>query len=137
MAGAGYAETPLVKKLGIKSGQRLAIVKAPDGYAHTLGTLPDGLKAVSPSEAPLDFIQLFTVSRAELESEFPPLRDTLAQAGMLWISWPKRSSGVDTDLSDNVVREVGLAGGLVDVKICAVDETWSGLKFVRRLKDRA
>ena len=137
MAGAGYSGTPLVKKLGIKSGQRLAIINAPDGYGDTLRTLPDGLETVSPSEGPLDFIQLFTVSRARLEAEFPRLRDTLAQAGMLWVSWPKRSSDVDTDLSDNVVREVGLGYGLVDVKVCAVDQTWSGLKFVRRLKDRA
>ena len=137
MAGAGYSGTPLVKKLGIKSGQRLAIINAPDGYGDTLGTLPDGLETVFPSEGPLDFIQLFTVSRARLEAEFPRLRDTLAQAGMLWVSWPKRSSDVDTDLSDNVVREVGLGYGLVDVKVCAVDQTWSGLKFVRRLKDRA
>ena len=137
MAGAGYSGTPLVKKLGIKSGQRLAIINAPDGYGDTLGTLSDGLETVSPSEGPLDFIQLFTVSRARLEAEFPRLRDTLAQAGMLWVSWPKRSSDVDTDLSDNVVREVGLGYGLVDVKVCAVDQTWSGLKFVRRLKDRA
>ena len=136
MAGAGYSGTPLVKKLGIKSGQRLAIVNAPDGYSDTLGTLPDGLETVSPSEGPLDFIQLFTVSRAELESGFPRLRDALTQTGMLWVYWPKRSSEVDTDLSDNVVREVGLGYGLVDVKVCAVDQTWSGLKFVRKLKDR-
>ena len=94
------------------------------------------MKIASAPEGPLDFIQLFAASRAELEAEFPRMKQTLSQDGMLWVSWPKRSSKVETDLSDNVVREVGLDNGLVDVKVCAVDQTWSGLKFVRRLKDR-
>ena len=133
----GYSKTPLIRKLGIKSGQRLIFLSEPDNYGETLGPLPDLAQVASGLEGTLDFIQLFAVSRAELEAEFPRLVDALARDGMLWVSWPKHSSKVDTDLSDNVVREVGLGNGLVDVKVCAVDQTWSGLKFVRRLKDRA
>ena len=133
---AGYSGTPLVKKLGIKPGMSLLILGAPPGYARTLGTLPDGVAVAKTARANLDFIQLFTTRRAELERRFPALKRALAPAGMLWVSWPKQASGVATDLTENVVREVALAGGLVDVKVCAVDETWSGLKLVRRLKDR-
>ena len=133
----GYSKTPLIRKLGIKSGQRLIFLNEPDNYGETLGPLPDLAQIASGLEGTLDFIQLFAVSRAELEADFPRLVDALARDGMLWVSWPKRSSTVESDLSDNVVREVGLGNGLVDVKVCAVDQTWSGLKFVRRLKDRA
>ena len=87
-------------------------------------------------EGPLDFIHFFTRKREDLEEGFPRLKRELSQKGMLWVSWPKGSSRVETDLDENVVREVGLKNGLVDVKICAVDETWSGMKFVYRLRDR-
>ena len=136
-ATTGYSNTPLIQQLGIKGAQRLIFLDAPDNYGETLGPLPDLADVATGLDGTLDFVQLFAVSRAELEAEFPRLVDALARDGMLWVSWPKPSSKVDTDLSDNVVREVGLANGLVDVKVCAVDHTWSGLKFVRRLKDRA
>lgn len=135
MASSGYSGTPLVKKLGIKPGFRLRFVNPPPGYPATLGPLPEGVTEVEDADR-VDFIQFFSISRAELETRFAGLRDAIADDGMLWISWPKRASKVETDLHQKVVREVGLANGLVDVKVCAVDETWTGLKFVRRLKDR-
>ena len=135
-ATAGYSGTPLIRKLGIKPGHRLVILQAPARYDELLGPLPDGVRQLSRLAAPLDFVQLFTSSKGELEARFPGIRKALKPDGMLWISWPKRSSKVETDLSENVVREIGLRNGLVDVKVAAVDETWSGLKFVFRLKDR-
>jgi hypothetical protein len=132
---AGYSGKPLVEKLGIKPGTRIAIVNAPRGYRTTLGTLPRGV-TVAPVRGSLSFIQFFTARRAALEQRFPQLVTVLAPAGALWVSWPKKSSGVATDLTEDVIRAVALAGGLVDVKVCAVDEVWSGLKLVRRLKDR-
>ena len=133
---AGHSHTPLLKKLGIKSGQRLIFINPPDNYGETLGPLPQSVEVSGRPEGLLDFIQLFTARRAELETEFPRLKDALSQDGMLWISWPKRSSKVSTDLTQRAVMEIGLGNGLVDVKVCAVDETWSTLKFVRRVKDR-
>ena len=133
---AGYSERRLVDKLGIKPGASVLIVTAPRGYARTLGPLPQGARAVKALSSGLDFIHLFTTRRADLEKHFGALQKALAAAGMLWVSWPKKASGVTTDVTEDVVREVALARGLVDVKVCAVDETWSGLKLVRRLKDR-
>src|SRR5262245_40506787 len=132
---AGYSGTPLVKKLGIKKGSAAAIINAPAGFARTLD-LPPGVKLNSRSPQPLDFAMLFVKSKRELETKFLLCAAKLAPAGMLWIAWPKKASGVATDLTDNVVRELGLAKGMVDVKVCAVDEVWSGLKFVFRLRDR-
>lgn len=129
---AGYSKRSLVEKLGIKDGAAVAILGAPRGYARLLGTLPRTARA----GVPLDFIQLFTREKRALEREFGRLARSLAPAGMLWVSWPKKASGVATDLTEDVIRAVGLAHGLVDVKVAAVDEVWSGLKFVRRLKDR-
>jgi hypothetical protein len=133
---AGYSGTPLVKKLGVRPGARLHIVGAPADYARTLGELPEGVVEVKALKAPLDFIQFFTTSRKALESKFSALAKSLAPAGMLWISWPKKASKVETDVTEDVVRGIALKGGLVDVKVCAVDDVWSGLKLVRRLKDR-
>ena len=134
---AGYSGTPLQKKLGIKPGARALFVNQPPTLRQDLGKLPDGVQLVKPAAAGLDYAHLFVKSRAELEKHFAGLASRLQPAGMLWISWPKRASGVATDLNENIVRDVGLAAGLVDVKVCAVDDTWSGLKFVIRLKDRA
>ena len=132
MNPAGYSGRSLASKLGIKPGMRAALVKPPDGYP-----LPDGVDLVDlPAEA-LDFIHLFTSSCSELEKVFPSLKVSLAPAGMLWVSWYKKSAKIPTDLDENIIREIGLAGGLVDVKVAAVDEQWSGLKFVYRLKDRS
>jgi hypothetical protein len=133
---AGYSKRSLVDKLGIKQGYRVAIVGAPPDYAATLGELPPRVKLGRKLQAENDFLHFFTTSRRDLEQRFPARRSCLAQNGMLWISWPKGSSGATTDLSENVVREIGLRNGLVDVEVCAVDETWSGLKFVYRVKDR-
>ena len=133
---AGYSGTPLVKKLGIKPGFNIAFISAPSGYANELDLPPD-VTINSRSGKPLDFAQLFVKSEKELKERFSEYAKRLHAAGMLWVSWPKKSSGVTTDLSENIVRDIGLAAGLVDIKICAVDEVWSGLKFVFRLQDRA
>lgn len=133
---AGYSGKPLVEKLGIKPGTTIAILNAPKGYDRTLGKLPKQVNR-SPSVAGLfDFIQFFTSEKRALEREFATLARALTPAGMLWISWPKRTSGAATDLTEDVIRTIGLTHGLVDVKVAAVDDVWSGLKFVRRLKDR-
>ncbi|MFL5462415.1 MAG: DUF3052 domain-containing protein [Gemmatimonadaceae bacterium] len=131
---AGYSGTALVDKLGIKADARLQFVGAPPSFFATLGERPQGSRIVG--RGPLDFALLFVTARSELVKSFPRLRDRLVANGMLWVSWPKKASGVTTDLSEGIVRTIGLELGLVDVKVCAVDETWSGLKFVRRLKDR-
>lgn len=132
---AGYSGKPLVAKLGIKAGSTIAIFGAPRGYADTLGKMPP-VNRKSTATGRLDFMQFFTKEKRELERRFPALQRALAPAGMLWVSWPKRSSGVPTDLTEDVIRAIGLAHGLVDVKVAAVDDVWSGLKFVRRVKDR-
>ena len=132
---AGYSGTPLVKKLGIKPGFNIVLVNAPTDYATELDLPPD-VTVNSRSGKPLDFAQLFVKSEKELQREFSEYAKRLNASGMLWVSWPKKSSGVSTNLSDNIVRGIGLAAGLVDVKVCAVNEVWSGLKFVFRLKDR-
>ena len=133
---AGYSGTPLQKKLGIKEGSRVWLVNPPRGFRKTLGDLPRNVLFVGQSAGPLDLILFFVKSRSQLLNNFSKLASKLAPAGMLWIAWPKRASGVATDLSDNVVRGIGLDAGLVDTKICAIDEVWSGLRFVIRLKDR-
>jgi len=132
---AVYSGTALVKKLGIKEGFRLAIFNAPKGFANELGTLPAGTKSL-PRPANLDFALFFARSESELFRNFSRLALMLNPHGMLWVAWPKKAAGVATDLSESVVRRIGLNGGLVDVKICAVNDVWSGLKFVYRLKDR-
>ena len=133
---AGYSKRSLVEKLGIKDGAKIAILNAPRGYDRTLGKLPNNVRRGARASGPLDFLQFFTSEQRELERQFAALERALAPAGMLWISWPKQSSGVPTDLTENAIRAIGLAHGLVDVKVAAVDDVWSGLKFVRRLKDR-
>jgi hypothetical protein len=134
---AGYSGTPLPKKLGIKPDHRIALLDAPAGFeTDTLGELPPGVTIRHRARAPLDAIVAFVRSRSELERGLEAWRAALDPAGGLWIAWPKQSSGVDTDLSDGVVREAGLATGLVDNKVCAIDATWSALRFVVRLADR-
>jgi uncharacterized RDD family membrane protein YckC len=133
---AGYSQRSLVEKLGIAPGARIAILNAPRGYRATLGKLPAGVRVARAARGPLPFIQFFTTTREALEGKFGTLVRALAPAGALWVSWPKRASGVATDVTEDVVRAVALAGGLVDVKVAAIDEVWSGLKLVRRLRDR-
>ena len=133
---AGYSGTPLIKKLGITPGYELIFIGAPENYAELLGPLPPGTKPASRLKKDLDFIHFFTKQRGQLDKRFPSLKKSLAFTGMLWVSWPKKASKVETDLNENIIREIGLAHGLVDVKVVAIDEVWSGLKFVYRLEDR-
>jgi len=133
---AGYSGTPLPKKLGIKPGFRVALPGLPSDVTAELKDALAGCSTAKEGKGPLDFAMIFARSAAELRREFTALARKLAPAGMLWVSWPKKTSGVETDLSENVVREIGLKAGLVDVKVCAVSGIWSGLKFVIRVKDR-
>jgi hypothetical protein len=137
METAGYSGTPLIKKLGIKEGFRVGLVQSPRTFLKMLGKLPDKSKVVSNLSPPLDVIIVFVKAEGELRMKFPVLAEKLTANGMIWVAWPKKSSGVATDLSFDPVQRIGLDCGLVDVKICAIDETWSGLKFVYRVRDRA
>lgn len=133
---AGYSDNPLVKKLGIKPGNTMYVVSPPDDYLKWISPLPDQVTIQKRYKADLDFIHVFAVRKNVFETEFLRAKDHLNKQGMLWISWPRKSSGVATEIDEKVVRDYGLKNGLVDVKVCAVSEIWSGLKFVFRLKDR-
>lgn len=134
---AGYSGTPLPKKLGFKEGFSAALINSPIGFRKELGTLPKDVKLITEiGKGPFDLILFFVDAQRKLTTEFPRFAKKLHKNGMLWIAWPKKASGVPTDLTGNVVRDLGLAAGLVDVKVCAVNEIWSGLKFVYRLSDR-
>jgi len=133
---AGYSERPLVEKLGLKAGQRIAMVSAPPDFAVTLGKLPAGVRRARALRGAIDVIVYFARRAAELTRGIARAKRAMAPAGMLWICWPKKTSALGSDIDGNIVREVGLDGGLVDVKVCAVDADWSGLKFVYRLRDR-
>jgi hypothetical protein len=133
---AGYSGTPLPKKLGIKENSDIVFINPPSNYKKTLGNLPEGVKTNARLSGKLDLIQFFTKEISELVSKSPDFKRYLNPSGILWISWPKNSSGVLTDLDENKIRETGLKNGMVDIKVCAIDEIWSGLKFVFRLKDR-
>jgi hypothetical protein len=134
---AGYSGTPLPQKLGIKPGARVAVISPPDGFLErTLRPLPDGVELRHTARGSVDLIVFFTKRRAELERRLDTLVRALDRAGALWVGWPKGSSGVRTDMTENVVRDVALPKGLVDTKVAAIDETWSGLKLVIRLENR-
>jgi hypothetical protein len=133
---AGYSGTPLLKKLGIKEGFRIAVLNPPKDYFKLLGRLPLGVKVVPAPKGPMDFIHYFAQNRTEYEKKLPGLKKTMTQDGMIWVSWPKAASKVPTDVTEKVVRDFALKTGLVDIKVCAVDETWSGLKLVIPVKDR-
>ena len=133
---AGYSGTPLPKKLGIKEQSRIAFVNAPKDFQTYLGPLPASTEVVQRLVKPLDLVVMFVTAERTLARDFAKLAAKLATNGMIWIAWPKKSSGVATDLSFERVQRIGLDAGLVDVKICAIDDTWSGLKFVFRLRDR-
>ncbi|HEY5955174.1 MAG TPA: hypothetical protein VIV60_01425 [Polyangiaceae bacterium] len=133
---AGYSGTPLAKKLGIKPGSLFCALKAPSDFEDNLAELPEGVSITTRLGAHADVVVYFTASRSELERRFAALAKAIAPAGSLWIGWPKKSSGVASDLDENIIRTIGLGGGLVDVKVCAIDDTWSGLKFVVRVADR-
>ncbi|HEV7806253.1 MAG TPA: DUF3052 domain-containing protein [Solirubrobacteraceae bacterium] len=129
---AGYSGTPLVRKLGFRPGMRAHFVSAPADFGALLGELPDGVRVLARPAAPLDLVMLFVTSRAQLERRLGGLHAKLRQDGMVWVAWPKRASKVATDMTEDVVRDVVLPRGLVDVKVCAIDETWSALKLVIR-----
>lgn len=135
-AMAGYSGTPLVQKIGIKPGHRVVLRNHPPTFVKDLGKLPDGVESTERLAGKANVVVYFTDKRAALEKDFSKLSSALEPDGMLWIGWPKKASGRATDLNENIIREIGLERGLVDVKVCAIDETWSGLKFVIRVKDR-
>jgi hypothetical protein len=132
----GYSGTPLAQKLGIKAGLKVATIEAPKGYRELLAPLPERVSFATKIAAEAPFVHLFVKERQILEKELKRLRRLLADAGVLWVSWPKKSSGVKTDITEDVIREVCLPLGFVDVKVCAVDETWSGLKLMIRRENR-
>lgn len=132
----GYSGTPLAKKLGIKDGFRIALMHVPADVMAELRSAFERCQTAKPARGALDFVFLFVKSRAALERELMTAAQALAPAGMLWIAWPKKSSGVSTDVDENIVRDSGLCAGLVDIKVCAVAEVWSGLKFVIPVKNR-
>lgn len=134
---AGYSARPLAAKLGLKPGMRVALLDAPAGYLAALGPIAEQLELGDPTATEMDIIQLFVIEQAALAERLPTLAAALVPHGALWICWPKLAAKLPTDLREGAVRAAGLAAGLVDVKVAAIDATWSGLKFVRRLRDRA
>jgi hypothetical protein len=136
---SGYSGTPLARKLGIAAGCRLFLHGAPPDYARLVAPLPAGVRVVRQVGADTDLIHLFATQRAALAERLRAARRAMRPDAVLWVSWPKKASGTVSDVSENVVRELALPLGLVDVKVCAVDETWSGLKLVvrRALRERA
>ncbi|MGD8330348.1 MAG: DUF3052 domain-containing protein [Acidobacteriota bacterium] len=133
---AGYSGTPLARKLGIKPGHRVALINAPPGFEGTLAPLPESVAPRSQARGVLDVIVFFTDREAVLRRRFEKLARHLAADGGLWIGWPKKASGAPTDLAFDVVQSIGLGAGLVDNKVCAIDDTYSGLRFVVRVEDR-
>jgi hypothetical protein len=133
---AGYSATPLAKKLGIKPGTQVAALNAPDGYAALLAPLPPGVSFLKSVTEQVDLVHLFVTSRAALASQLARALGKLRQDAAIWVSWPKKSAGVTTDVTEDVIRAVALPMGLVDIKVCAVDDTWSGLKLVIRRENR-
>jgi hypothetical protein len=133
---AGYSGTPLAQKLGIKAEQKVVTINAPENYSKLLAPLPDAVSFAAKATAGAAFVHVFISERKELEKELKRLRKLLADTGVLWVSWPKKSSGVATDVTEDVIRAVALPLGFVDVKVCAVDETWSGLKLMIRRTNR-
>jgi hypothetical protein len=133
---AGYSTTPLAKKLGIKSGFSIRLINAPAHYHNLFDDWPNDVIQSTKATDKKDFIHYFSTNADKLNEDMKLLKDEIKSTGMIWISWPKKSCKVSTDITEDVVRQIGLKSGLVDVKVCAIDETWSGLKFVIRVKDR-
>lgn len=133
---AGYSGTPLVRKLGIKDGFKVLAVSPPSHYWALLGPMPDGVERAGPRARGIDFVHVFSESAADLRRRLPGLTRRIVSNGMIWVSWPKKASKVPTDLTEDVVRALALPLGLVDVKVCAVDDVWSGLKLVIRRENR-
>ncbi len=133
---AGYSGTPLTRKLGIKPATTVTVINQPASYRKLLGKHADGVEFTDRVRSGWSFIHFFTTRRSELEKKLPMLREKVADTGTLWVSWPKKSAGVPTDVTEDVIRAVALPLGFVDVKVCAIDETWSGLKLVIRRTNR-
>ena len=133
---AGYSSTPLINKLGIKENTKMFIMGEPENFRKELGPLPSGTIVARKLGEKVDYVHLFTTKRSELEDFFRNIKRYIYKEGQVWISWPKQSAKKDTDLNENIVRDIGLKNGMVDVKVAAIDDIWSGLKFVYRLKDR-
>jgi len=133
---AGYSGTPLPQKLGIKPGLAVVTINAPTNYRRLLGTIPEGVTFSDRLKSDSSFVHVFIKKRSELANRLAVLRDKIAETGIVWVSWPKRSSGVLTDVTEDVVRAIALPLGFVDVKVCAIDETWSGLKLMVRRRNR-
>ena len=136
MKSSGYSGTPLARKLGIKPGFKIKLYNEPDYYLGLFSDLPTDLKELSDKKSKKDFIHYFALNAARLNKDINQLRREIVENGMIWISWYKKSSNIETDLNENIIRDLALNCGLVDVKVCAINELWSGLKFVIRLKDR-
>lgn len=134
---AGYSGKPLVDKLGIRVGETVVALNRPENYADLLGKLPDGASLSQRAGNAAEFLHLFVIRRDQLEKQLRSLRPKLADTGILWISWPKKAARIATDVSEGVIRDIALPLGLVDTKVCAVDETWSGLKLMVRRENRA
>jgi len=133
---AGYSGTPLPQKLGIKPGLMVVTVNAPANYRRLLGQIPDSITFSERLKSGSSFVHLFTSRRSEMQKKMSILRDKISDNGAIWVSWPKKSSGISTDVTEDVIREIALPLGFVDIKVCAVDETWSGLKLMIRRENR-
>lgn len=136
MKPSGYSKTPLAKKLGIKSGSKIRIINPPDYYYELFTDLPEDTKELKDRKVKKDFIHYFAKSAAQLNKDIKQLRQEIEENGIIWVSWYKKSAKIETDLNENIIRDIALKNELVDVKVCAIDEIWSGLKLVIRLKDR-
>jgi hypothetical protein len=133
---AGYSRTPLSQKLGIKPGTTVLVINRPENYGELLGQLPNDVCLTDRPGRDLDFVHFFTMRRSELQRQLKLLRGKLSDTGTIWVSWPKKSAGVSTDVTEDAIREAALPLGLVDTKVCAVNETWSGLKLMIRRENR-
>ena len=136
MKAAGYSPVPLAKKLGIKSSSSIRIINGPEYYFNLFNDLPTDLHEVVRGTRKVDFLHYFTMNAGYLSKDIKKLKSSIKKDGVIWVSWPKKASGIKTDINENFIREVALENGLVDVKVCAVDEIWSALKLVFRLRDR-
>jgi hypothetical protein len=133
---AGYSSTPLAKKLGIKDGHKMKVVNMPEYYFSLFSDMPEHVEVNDNAKKGLDFVHFFTKEMSELNKLLPQLKKQIVANGMIWVSWPKKSAKVATDVTENLIREVALQNGLVDIKVCAVDDTWSGLKLVIPVAER-
>lgn len=133
---AGYSGTPLAKKLGIKEGSKIRLVNQPQDYFELFENMPPNVQVLTDKKLKKDLVHYFTKKAIELQKDIASLKNEIQENGMIWISWPKKSSKVETDITEDIVRGIALANGLVDIKVCAIDDTWSALKLVIPVKDR-